>query len=275
MPAGHHTAAIAVSIEPTMSQPTPPVPQQPDADDIRAVLMPVSLLLLAIGLFDGGLILYSAWAGWAYTSNAYVFALAGGIFLAKGSLFTIRLALVASGFFIAATLGTAASHLLTMPGPLLKVWLTHAPADAALSTLRTIALTLVLAWIMKRLIHPVVIQALLNDGMPLANYWKRPVAGFMLGFLVPLASSVSFAAMQGSELGRMAVVEAQKLARPGESLFLESVQPAPNSDAHNRVEAQVVAYTPDGLRQLNIAWNAPMAFRSDAAAMPAAASPAP
>lgn len=252
-----------------MSQTPPSTPLQPDADDIRAVLMPVSMLLLLVGLLDGGLILYSAWAGRAYTSNAYVFALAGAIFLAKGSMFTVRIAMVAVAFFMAAILGTAASHVLAMPGPLVGAWLSHAPGDVALAALRTVGLTAVLAFILKRLIHPVVIQALINDGMKLSNYWKRPVTGFMLGLIVPLLSGLSFAAMQGSDLGKQALTEAQKQAKPGESLFLEAVQPTPASDAPTRVEALVMAYAPDGLRKLTVTWNAPMPFASDAAAQPA------
>jgi hypothetical protein len=247
----------------------PATPSQPDADDIRAVLMPVSLLLMAVGFIDGGLILYSAWAGQAYTSNAYVFALGGAIFLAKGSLFTVRIAMVAAGFFLTAILGSAVGSALMMPGPLVGAWLTHAPADVAMSALRTGALALMMAWILKRLIHPVVLQALVNDGMKLVDYWKRPVAGFMLGFLVPLASNTSFAAMQNSGLGQQAIAEARKLAQPGEELYLRNVQPVSSSDSFTRVEAQVVAYNPQGLRKLTVAWDAPMPFGSDTGAMPA------
>jgi hypothetical protein len=254
--------------------PTPAnIPQQPDADDIRAVLMPVSLLLMAAGMLDGGMILYSAWAGKAYTSNAYVFALGGAIFLARGSLFTIRIAMVAVAFFISAILGSAAAQALVMPMPLISAWITHAPGDVILASLRTGVLVVLLAWILKRLIHPVVIQALVNDGMKLVNYWKRPVTGFMLGFLVPLASGLSFAAMQSSDLGKQALAEAGKLAQPGEALYLTAVQPVPSSDASPRIEAQVVAYAPQGLRKLNVSWNAPLPFRSDTGAMPAAQQP--
>jgi hypothetical protein len=239
---------------------TPPVTAQPNADDIRAVLMPVSLLLLAAGLCDGGMILYSAWVGRAYTSNAYVFALAGAIFLAKGSLFTIRIAMVAVPLFLSAILGAAVGGVLQLPAALVSTWLSHAPGEVALSALRTGGLCLLLGWILKKLIHPVIMQALIVDGMPLANYWKRPVTGFMLGLLVPLATGMSFAAMQASDLGKQAVDEAAKQARPAEAFYLLNVQPAPSSDSRSRVEALVAAYSPSGLRKLHVTWHAPTPF---------------
>ena len=235
---------------------TDPAVESPSLDphDLRAVLMPVSLVLLAVGLLDGATILYSAWTGKAYTSNFYVFALIGAIFLGRGNLFAASVATVAAAFFISALVGMAAIIPVYMPQALIHCYLQQAPGPIIGSMVRSGLMIVLLIWILRRLRHPVVLRALAESGAKPADAWKKPAVGFMLGFLVPLVNALSFASMQGSSVGRMAVTEAQKQANVGEHLYLLNVGPATSSDARGQAAADLLVYTDTTLRPLHIVW---------------------
>lgn len=245
---------------------TPASPTTPSPDDLREVLMPLALVLLLVGILDGVMILYSGWAGHAYASNLYVFALLGAVVLARGSMFTVGIAIVAAAFFISAVVGMSAIVPLYMPNELVMAYIRFAPWPILGSLLRSGLILAMLIWAMKRLMHPVLVQAQVNEGMQVSDYWKRPAIGFVLGFAVPMVNGLSFAAMQASEIGRQAVTVAQKQLAPGEKAYLNNILPGSASDARGSVEAQFVAYKPDGLRLMNVTWQPTRPQSSDAAA---------
>ena len=242
---------------------TPTLPPAPDPDDLRAVFMPLALVLLIVGLLDGLTILYSAWTGAAYSSNFYVFALIGAIFLGRGNLFTAGIAMVAAAFFTSAMVGMAAIVPLYMPSDLILAYFRFAPWVLAGSVLRTGLILALLAWAMKRLMHPIVLQAQASEGMKLSDYWKRPTIGFLLGFIVPFVNGVQFATMQGSDLAKQGVIAATKQLRPGEKVYLTSIQPGSASDTRGTIEAVCIAYTADSMRLLSVALHPPQATGSD------------
>ncbi len=221
--------------------------------DYRTSLRTVGIVLIVVGVLDIGLMVYCIAHGMSYSSSLNIFALIVGILLRRGSLRAARVVAFFSAFHFSGFLGGAVLLLLLVPADLMWTYLRLHPMMVA-ATLLVLAFIVVLSgWVYRRLTAPAVFAAMDEQQINYRAFTRRPSTGFLAGIALLLILLIVVTAGLRGATAQRAKAEAHKEIGEEYKLFVSSVNSS-SFGGKTTVEAEVIAYNRDEIREVRVTW---------------------
>lgn len=215
-------------------------------DDHLQIMRRVGKVLIVVGLIDIGFMVYCVANGMGYSSSLNIFALAGGIFLRRGSMRAARFVTRYSAFVLAAGLGLCLFLLPFIRPP--GLWLAQlrlSPVATLASAALMIVMLGLLLWTYRQMRSPAVVSALVAVGEDSAV----PKSYFAIGAAIPLLIAVIFHFTLHGDIGARAVELAK--AKYGDSY---QYNPTSFSEAGSHASVTLDAYNSHEIKSVTVGW---------------------
>jgi len=213
------------------------------------VLKRIGWVLLVVGLLDIGVMVYCIANGIAYSSSLNIFAVAGGVFLIRGSLRAASIIRWLGTFMIAAFASVLAASPLLQPPNLTLTQLRLSPLAAAQALIAFAFFLALLWWLTRELGSPPVLAAQAAAGRKLKSLRLAVAAG--IGLAVVLAISVNL--VQRTESAAKAISFAKEQLGPGYQYHVSSLS-YQSSGASSSVSGVVTAWNEMEVKNVPFQW---------------------
>jgi len=214
--------------------------------DYRQTLKQAGKILIVVGAFDVAVMVWCILAGEAYSSSLNVFAIAAGIYLVRGNLYTALLVTRFGAFLLT---GCILGLLVLFPSiEPLSLWLVELKLHTFMTLLTLVAPLLllpVLIWVYRLLRQPEVLEALASKGLTS----KAPRLYFAMGAGLVLVLGTMLHVMFNGDGAKKAVELAR--AQNGSQYEYTIRQISMSGD---RGSAIVTVYKSDEIKDVSVTW---------------------
>ncbi|MES2898560.1 MAG: hypothetical protein V4723_02475 [Pseudomonadota bacterium] len=217
-----------------------------------AILKRAGAVLLTVGLLDIGLMIYCLANKISYSSNLNIFAVIAGIFLMRGSLRAASIVRWLALFLLCASAGMLIAWPMLQPIGLTLTQLRLASGAIAQSALLVVLMAALLAWLVRTLGQPAVMEARAQAGRKRRSTRLPAALGFgMVAILVVVLVTAgrSASADRARDLATREVGANYRLHVA--SLNMRS------GSAGTSYGALVVAWNENEIRNIPVSWQEP------------------
>lgn len=212
------------------------------AENIRRnTLKRVGIALIAFGLFDIGVMIYSLINRINYSSSCNIFAVLAGIFVWRDHPWWVRRVGLASGFFLGALMVSIIAASLLFPISLAVREIESHPLEAAGLAIYSLGAMALLAWTYWQLHSP----AVMPSGQSAWVRWRASTSGAVLAICVITLVSLT---LHGKS-SRTAIDLARDKVGPGYHFWISELGV---SGEHGH--ARVLAYNELTIETVNVDW---------------------
>jgi hypothetical protein len=215
-------------------------------DESRAVLRRVGLVLVIVGLADVALMIYCIATSQAYASSLNLFAVAGGIFLLRGSLAAARLVATFASFLFGAMATLLLAVSILVPLGFVATLLRVHPLTTAVYFIAAAGLVGFLWWTFRSLtVSPVTVDVARASLKPI-----RLLRSAALGAALVVVLMVVVQTSVRTDAAREALAKIQREHGAHQRYFVSSFQ-----SSGGAVEATVIGYTDREINTYAVSWN--------------------
>lgn len=213
------------------------------------ILKRVGITLIAVGLFDIAVFIYSIASGISYTSSFNIFAVIGGIFLLRGNLHVAGFITWFAAFLFAALAGSPLLLIVLQPLDFTFIQIRVNPGSATLYAALWVFEIAFLAWVLTALRNKSVLEARAQSGKKMSSL-RVPLA-LGVGLLAILA--VVLPISLNSDAGHLAKAKASEQFGTNYRYFVNSLQVSYSSQG-KIVKAKVTAYNDHEIHIVPLQW---------------------
>lgn len=213
------------------------------------ILRRAGKVLIAVGLFDIAVMVYSVSNGITYSSSLNVFAVVAGVLLMRGSLAAAGLVRLLSVFFLSALCALALVFPIMQPLDLTRTQARLNPLLGVATALLLVAVGCLFFWLQRQLSEPLVLSAIASAGKKVRSMWLPAAAGValvgVLAIVVPLGLS--------GDSGARAIAVAQAQLGSGYKFHVSSLRVS-KTNSGTSVAARVTAWNHSEVRMVPVEW---------------------
>lgn len=220
----------------------------------RTILARCGWALIAVGLVNIGILIYSVITSSNYSSGYGMLAVPGGYLLIRGSLKAARIIAFLSALLISALMGLMLATLILIPNSLIVTYWTLEPEFVTVSTFLILVSLVMLAFLYKQLTSPPVRKAMERTGVAHLFFLAGPNLGFLLGCMLAAVLFIALFFILGGPIAEQAKRMARDCTGPGYQFFVRSLNVS-SVGRRKSVQAVIIAYSDSEIKTVSIEWS--------------------
>ena len=220
----------------------------------KNILRKVGLVLIGVGVFDIGLMVFAIVNNLSYMSSLNIFAIIAGVYLLKGNLKATQIILWFVAFFLGGIIGVSIAAFWSIPISLIWTYAKFYKFQFLMICVEFILIFILLFWTYRCLTFKVVLDAI-NANLDCRKIWNKPIVGLGIGLLLVALLIFLLLPLSKGEIVDEAKKRASFQSGSEYQYYVSSIEVQSSHENSSHVSAEVIAYNEREIKNVNVEWD--------------------